>query len=117
MGLTYAEGVAVDTSGLSCLHGWCIDGNGNVFDCTWNNGIVYFGVALNSDYVFAEMKRRFATDSPYYGFLDDWENDFPIIKKMTPEEWKCRSFDFLEGWNDGEPLAKILGEKSRNGVA
>ena len=91
LGLAYAEGFAVSLIVRhAALHAWCVDRDGNVFDPTWNVGAAYLGVALKTEYVMGEIKRREKSGNLYYGFLDDWRNKYPLITELVdhPEVWK-----------------------------
>lgn len=90
LGLSYAEGYATTTTSNLHLHAWAIDKQGKVYDPTWKVGSAYFGVALRTEFVMREIKKRETSGDLYFGFLDDWERDFPLIKQLGnfPDVWK-----------------------------
>jgi len=91
--LTYVEGFAVSQliSDYATLHAWCVDARGNVLDRTWGLGVAYFGIPFQTDYlqsVIGERKKTLGKQAPY-GLLDDWQNNWPLIRLHgdTPEKW------------------------------
>ena len=52
-GLLYVEGIALSAGSWTPLRReWCVDhSTGEVVDATWTNGIAYFGVPLDLDFV------------------------------------------------------------------
>jgi len=57
--LRYVEGYARSAEiPLPMLHGWCIDENHKVLDPTWRDGVCYFGVVLDRDYVSLVLEAR-----------------------------------------------------------
>ncbi len=95
--LTYVEGYAYNPATRFCtLHAWCVDKSGRVLDRTWRaDNAFYFGVPFKASYakqIIADRKRRLGEEL-YYGFLDDWEPDFPLIKLHgdKPQLWKAKT--------------------------
>ena len=93
--LTYVEGYVVrEGLGIPVQHGW-IDINGKVIDLTlrtdskkrgvlgnrvlgaFPEGRLYYGAKFNT-----QLVRHMMLDRGWAGsLLDDWENDFPLLKK------------------------------------
>jgi hypothetical protein len=90
LGHAYVEGYALSDLLNVHLHAWCVDGHGNVYDRTWNTGQAYFGVALKANFVNREIRQRKADGDLYFGFLDDWNNGWPLITQLAdqPDLWK-----------------------------
>ena len=75
--LTYCEGYALAESlPIPLPHSWAIDPEENVVDPTWNNGISYFGVPFDLDYVMFTMLER----GYYASVIDFWEKGFQLLK-------------------------------------
>lgn len=72
--LRYVEGYARIDISLPLLHGWCIDENDKVVDPTWEDGIWYFGVVFELNYVGEIYKAR-----KEYGVLEAYQLRFPLI--------------------------------------
>lgn len=50
--LIYCEGFAVSGGvGIPFEHAWCIDKDENVIDCTWDDGVAYFGIAFTTSFI------------------------------------------------------------------
>ena len=90
LGLVYVEGYALSDVLNEHLHAWCVDRQSNVYDRTWNSGQAYFGVALKTNFVNREIRQRKANGDLYYGFLDDWNNGWPLTQRFAdqPDVWK-----------------------------
>lgn len=90
-GLVYVEGYAVSNHVMQAhLHAWCADPHGNVYDRTWGIGQAYFGVAFKTAFVMSEIRRRRKSGDLYFGFLDDWDHRWPVIRQLAdrPDVWK-----------------------------
>jgi hypothetical protein len=73
--LRYVEGFAsVASVRIPLLHAWCVDKNGKVFDPTWKDGVWYFGVVFNLDYISAVQAAR-----GKYGVIHAWDIHCPLI--------------------------------------
>lgn len=83
--LRYVEGFASLRNGrypMVCpgLHAWCVTEEGNVLDPTWDNGIEYFGVAFDWEYVI-----RTISDRGRFGVIDNWDAQFPLFRGEDTE--------------------------------
>jgi hypothetical protein len=78
--LIYCEGYG--TSVIPVLHAWCVDKKGNVIDPTWDykDSVEYFGIPFDPDFVMKSMFK-----SKYYGILDNWHDDYPLLRCFNPE--------------------------------
>lgn len=91
----YVEGLAISHSDRDAVaHAWCVDDNGKVLDRTWTSGVAYLGVPIKTEFLnrlMAERKKRLeqAGKEMYYGLLDDWEANYPLINEFggKPELW------------------------------
>lgn len=74
-GLIYVEGYAI-TKGVPVptLHAWCIDKNDAVYDPTWKDGIDYFGVPFDINYV-----RKTMLKTRVFGVIDNIKMGFPLL--------------------------------------
>ncbi len=72
----YVEGYAVsDSNDLPMLHAWNLDTDAFVVDRTWNpHGRIYLGVI----FPLVVIPRNRGTQ---YAVIDDWEQDYPILRK------------------------------------
>jgi len=78
--LEYCEGFA--TSGIMpVLHAWLIDLDGNVIDPTWEDGVEYYGVQFDTEFVVRTVLARGC-----YGVIDNWELKWPLLR--GDETWK-----------------------------
>lgn len=70
----YAEGYAIETTGLPVLiqHAWLIDGKGRVIDPTWNDHAnhIYFGVTFETEFVMRMLDKN------------DWEPGLLVIPSL-----------------------------------
>lgn len=74
----YAEGFAMGL--IPTLHAWLVDKDGKAVDPTWAKpGCAYYGVVLPRELVI-----RSTYDRGRYGVLDNWEQDWPILRKGLP---------------------------------
>jgi hypothetical protein len=86
--LIYCEGYA--TSVIPVMHAWLVDKQGNVIDNTWEGGRyddgkyprAYFGIPIKRTYLVRSLCNR-----KIYGVIDNWENEWPILKD-DPSLWK-----------------------------
>jgi len=74
--LTYVEGFAAGI--IPVAHAWCVDKRGRVYDRTWADGAEYFGVKFDRLFVLKTICQR-----QHYGILDDWENEWPLIRGVS----------------------------------
>lgn len=84
--LVYCEGYAVGGSGEPVDHAWLTDGSGRAIDITWaDRGVAYAGIPFRTIFVL----ERCATSRPDKGFIDDWLNQFPLLRELgdRPSEW------------------------------
>jgi hypothetical protein len=73
--MIYVEGYAVSNACILPLyHAWCVDSTGKVYDPTWKDGLEYYGVPFDLNFV-----RRTILDRKYYGVIDNWENHWPLL--------------------------------------
>jgi hypothetical protein len=88
--LVYVEGYAIYKGTTPIKHAWCTDATGAAYDRTWPSGLAYYGVPFCADYVFHAIQQRHQDGGNYYGFLDDWPNDWQLILELgdQPELWK-----------------------------
>ena len=74
--LTYVEGYAY-RSLLPCHHAWCITGDREVIDATWDPaGVEYLGIPFWLEYVEDVTSER-----GYYGILDNWQMNYPLCRE------------------------------------
>lgn len=93
--VTYVEGLAIhEGAGIAQQHAWCVDDHGKVLDRTWKNGVAYVGVPIKTEFLkrlMSEREQRLEQlgKEMYYGVLDDWTVDFPLINEFgeKPELW------------------------------
>jgi len=89
--LIYVEGFALTfRAKIAVLHGWCIDRQGRVIDCTWQErGIAYFGIPFRPEFarqkleLFETMREGPVTAS----LLNDPTDDFALLNGRT-QGWK-----------------------------
>lgn len=87
--VTYVEGCACQVELRPTLHAWCVDDHGNVLDRTWKHARAYFGVPIKTDYLKGIIGEREQHGDLYFGLLDDWQVNFPLIQEHgdQPELW------------------------------
>lgn len=75
--LYYVEGYAVAKSsfGIPLMHAWVALKDLTCYDPTWKDGITYYGVPLDLNYV-----REVMLKSKVYGVIDNMELGFPLIR-------------------------------------
>lgn len=96
--LIYCEGYAtssalrlgdLDFISFPLLHGWCVTYDGTVIDPTWSGrrsrpeGIDYFGVAINLNYVLGSI----LTDNTHHPIIDNFKYRWPIFSSPV-EHWR-----------------------------
>jgi hypothetical protein len=82
--LHYVEGYAISKKlkdfPMPFEHAWLVDDKGRVYDPTWDDGIVYYGVAFKRDYVIKTVLKK-----GYTGIIDDWQSKYQIFKQDNPK--------------------------------
>ena len=80
--LIYCEGYA-DGSVIPVHHAWCVTRDGVVIDPTWRNlGAEYVGVPFKVEWVREAVFKRGS-----YGIIDNWENEWPLLKGLNHKEY------------------------------
>lgn len=84
--LIYCEGYA--TGVIPVHHAWLVYDN-KVIDPTWHGRDIiqdhteYFGIPFRYEYVL-----KVALESGYYGILDNWSQNFPLLRgEHSPEDF------------------------------
>lgn len=73
----YVEGWALTV--IPVHHAWCIDGQDRVVELTWRHpGLAYFGAVFTIEEV--QARRHVGRE---VSLLDDWERDYPLLKKAS----------------------------------
>jgi hypothetical protein len=87
--VTYVEGFALPPKGTVALHhAWCVDGKGELKDCTWvNEGKAYFGIGFCHKYVVSRWEARVVYDGVDYSLFNERLNDWEEFKR-TIADWK-----------------------------
>lgn len=92
--LTYCEGYA--TAVIPVHHAWLLY-KGQVIDPTWHGAISrkidnleYFGVPFNHEYLV-----RTASQSGYYGVLDNFSERYPLISGLHKPSEFLATLDYL----------------------
>jgi len=77
--LTYTEGFAVGNMGIPIRHAWCVDKDGNAYDCTWvyQEQREYFGISFKIEYVNEHYKKTKEHAVLESSFFDD-PNEFLV---------------------------------------
>ena len=88
--LIYVEGFAQPKGLITTLHAWCLTKDEKVIDPTWENGEFYYGIPFNTEYVLKVILER-----KKYGILDNWEMDFPLLKKGIKKCFLAKNFKNL----------------------
>ena len=80
--LIYCEGYACGF--IPVMHAWCVTLDGRLVELTWRDiGTEYFGIPFKSEFL-----RRKLLESKYYGLIDDWHNNWPLVRGKHPKsEW------------------------------
>lgn len=80
--LTYVEGYFYRDI-IPINHAWCITADGTVVDPTVFDpeAFSYFGVPMQTDFVMGYVMKKGT-----YGVLDDWTNQFPMLRHDVKEE-------------------------------
>ena len=89
--LTYVEGFAIsEIVGIPFHHAWAVDKKSKVIDVTWEDGVEYFGVPFNQDYI-----RDLMLTKGTYGVFDFMSNEFrkmvrynKIEEGIIPYKWR-----------------------------
>lgn len=73
---TYVEGLAIPGFiGIPLEHAWVVDAKGHVIDTTWEDGIEYFGIPFELDFV-----RKIILETKTWGVID-WRS--PTIQAAS----------------------------------
>jgi hypothetical protein len=72
--LHYCEGFA-STGIIPVHHAWLVDMQGNVIDTTWVDGLEYYGVEFETEYVIGTVLARGC-----YGVIDNFQFRFPLLR-------------------------------------
>ena len=84
--LIYVEGYAVrmigDWRSYEVHHAWCSTPDGLVIDNTWNEGLEYFGVPLDLEFV-----EHIRETSDEFSALENWKLGHPVLWSGTTG-WK-----------------------------
>ena len=91
--LIYCEGLAVsDRCPLPVMHGWCCNQSGQVVDPTWSsNGVCYFGVSFNYEWI---TKLKAARKAKGHGHVcaiieGNYLDDDVLFLKSRAKDWQA----------------------------
>ena len=91
--LTYAEGFAASSFEGQIrphfgLHAWAVTRDGLAIDPTWSDGVEYYGVVFDLDYVVRTVAKR-----KEFGVIDNYQDEFPL--------WSGVHTDWRPEWDKG----------------
>lgn len=81
--LIYVEGYAsMKDIGIALPHAWVVErGTDTVIDVTTDNFELYIGIPFSTKY----LKQRRKVNPDGWSLLDDWTNDFPLLRAEEQE--------------------------------
>jgi hypothetical protein len=83
----YAEGYSFSL--IPTLHAWLVDPDGNAVDPTWREpGAAYLGIIFPVEEVRANWQ-----ETGVFCMIDDWHNDWPLLKDGVPKKWRQNDSD------------------------
>lgn len=78
--LIYVEGYGMAKGcPLPVLHAWCTLDGKTVIDPTWEEGVEYYGVPMETRYLYKRLHRLGIAG----GLIDDWEGLWPLLRGVT----------------------------------
>jgi hypothetical protein len=91
--LIYVEGFAcLKSIAFPIHHAWCVRrGSNKVIDVTPANFGTYWGIPFSTDYV----RERWSKQPEGASLLDDWENDFPLLRTNEQDFQKFLAEKFV----------------------
>lgn len=97
--LTYVEGFAASlfngqTRPHLGLHAWAVTGSGEAVDPTWIDGVEFFGVPFDLNYVLKTAGNR-----RHFSVIDNYHDDFPLLSG-THVDWRP-AWDMARPFREG----------------